>query len=373
MNKLLAACSTGMLLASLFSCGERQDTLPIEKTASVGFAQPNINLYENASEGIDVNVQLTVPASKAGSIDIQVIDGQPTHRIMTDPPLSENGKLTLPVAVGSTEVSFKVVPVDDHLFNGNQEATFQILALTGDLEKGSNLFATVLLIDNELSGSLRYFESDGMGFHRQSYEYSHLGNLNKIGWLSIRNLTTEGEYRYVYDDFGRIIRINGEPGNYRQIFSYENGKLKRNERLDSSGTLEVDEYNVEDDGILTGIQHYRRLPDGTTAMNAYTVFTYFSSGSVHTITTYAFEAPVTYAVTKKITYTDYLQKTNPLAHFQDIPGLLIQPLLPQKMIIEEHGTTFTYQFEYEFTDSDLVRQRRTRGPSGLETTNYFYY
>ncbi|WP_035804788.1 hypothetical protein [Lunatimonas lonarensis] len=373
MTKLLAACCTGVLLANLSSCGERQDTLPIEKTASVGFAQPHSNLYENTSEGIEVKVHLTVPASKAGSIDIHVIDDQPTHRFRTEPPLDERGKLTLPVALGSTEVSFKVLPVDDHLYNGNQETTFQIRNLTGELVKGSNLFTSILLIDNELTGSLRYFETEGFGFHRQNYEYSHLGHLNKMGWVSIRNQTTEGEYRYIYDDFERIIRIDGEPGNHRQIFFYEGGKLKRTERMDSSGVLEFDEYHVGDDGILTGIQHHRRMPDGTTAMNGYTVFTYFSSGSVHTITTYAFEWPATYVVTKKITYSDYQQKTNPLPYFQGIPGLVFQPALPQKMVIEEHGTTFTYRFEYAFTDSDNVRQRRTLGPSGVETTNYYYY
>lgn len=373
MIKRSSLFSLLMLTITMFSCENRNEILPIEKTATVNFSHPSGSVFENNPNGIDIKLHLSIKASENGSITIRLVEGTPGQRFITQPGMDENLKLTLPVIKGSTEVSFKVISVDDQLYNGHLNIRFEIITVNGDLVKGSNNFYDLTIQDNELNGLLKAFETSGNGSHRKDFEYSHLGKIKRVLWQFNQNQTTLGQYIYLYNDAGKIIRINGDPGSLQQIFYYEDGKLKRNEKSNYNDPLVFDEYSISDDNMLQGVQTYWRMADGSTHLKESTEFTYFSSGSVHTITTYRFEAPVTNVVTKKITFQDYVQRQNPLPDYQDIPGLMIQPYLPQKMIIEEHGTTFSYQFEYKFSENEKLTERKTTGPSGIETTKYSYY
>jgi hypothetical protein len=357
----------------LFSCEDKREILPVEKTASVAFSIPSVSIPENATQGLEIKLSLSVPASADGAVDLQLLGGKPNSRFVTQPAFDANFKLRLPVSKGSTELSFKVMPVDDHLYNGTAEFRIELVNVVGDLVIGSNKFLDLRIIDNELSGKLKSFETSGMGSYRREFEYSHLGKINRVAWQSNLNQALAGQYKYLYNDAGNIVRINSDPDRFQQIFFYEGGKLRRSEKSNSNDFTEYEVYSFDGNNFLTGIETFRRIPGESDQLTSTTVFSYFSSGSVHTITTYAFEAPVSYRVIKKVTYEDYIQKSNPLPYYQDIPGLPIQHYLPQRMIVEEHGTTFTYQFEYQFDGNNQVKKRITTGPSGVETTQFHYY
>ena len=369
MKRILLAFLSAL---AIVSC-DNKEVLPVFKTPVVNFAAPQATVYENDFVGIDIKINLTVPAQQDGTLRVKIQNSPTSLPFAGQPAFDQMNELTIQIPKGSTEASFKIIPIDDNLSLGHKDFRFEIFALSDGLIKGSNNFFDLTILDNESLGLLKSIETTGMGYHKREYEYNHLGNYKRVLFRHNENQPQLAQNIYQYNDAGKIFKINGGMGQPQQQFLYEDGKLKKVEKTNYNDFLEVDEFETNESGKIQAIKHYRRLPNGEMGLLGYTSFTYFGGGSVQSITEYAFRSHVEYEITKKITYETYNMEHNPLPFYNEIPGVLFQPTLPLKMKIEENGNVFTYQFTYTFDNSGKVTERKVTGPSGIETTKYTYY
>jgi hypothetical protein len=370
MKKILIAFLAALVLCS---CNDNREVLPIFKTPVVNFATPEATVYENDFVGIDIKITLTVPAQQAETLKVKIQNDNTTLPFIGQPAYDQMNELTIQIPKGSTEVSFKVIPIDDNLSLGHKDFRFEIFSLSEGLLKGFNIYFDLRILDNETLGLIKSIETTGMGYHKREYEYNHLGNYKRVLFRNNENQLQLAQNMYQYNDLGKIFKIQGGVGHPKQQFLYEDGKLKKVERTNYNDFLEIDEFESDESGRIQTSKHYRRLPNGELGLLGYTLFTYFSSGSVQSITEYAFRSHMEYEITKKITYESYNMANNPLPYYNEIPGVLLQPTLPLKMKIEENGQAFTYQFNYTIDPSGKVTERKVTGPSGIETTKYTYY
>ncbi|WP_373494860.1 hypothetical protein [Aquiflexum sp.] len=358
---------------AIFSCDYNKEVLPVFKTPVVNFAAPQAAVYENDFVGIDIKINLTVPAPQAETLKVKIQNDHATLPFVSQPAFNQMNELTLEIPKGSIEASFKIIPIDDNLSLGHKDFRFEIFALSDGLIKGSNYYFDLTILDNESLGLLKSIETTGTGYHKREYEYNHLGSYKRVLFRHNVNQPLLAQFIYQYNDEGKIFRINGDVGQPQQHFFYEDGILKKVERTNYNDFLEIDEFETDESGKIQTLKHYRKLPSGELGLSGYTLFTYLSGGSVQSITEYAYRSPVEWEIVKKITYETYTMKINPLPYYNEIPGVLLQPTLPLKMKIEENGQVFTYQFTYTFDNTGKVTERKVTGPSGIETTKYLYY
>lgn len=370
MKKIIIAFITALVI---LSCDDNREVMPIFKTPIVNFAAPEATVHENDFVGIDIKINLTVPAQQAETLKIKIQNDQGTLPFVAQPAINQMNELTLEIPKGSTEVSFKVIPIDDNLSLGHKDFRFEISGLSEGLLKGFNIYFDLRILDNETLHLIKSTETTGMGYHKREYEYNHFGSYQRILFRNHENQSQLAQNMYQYNNAGKIFRINGGMGQPQQHFIYENGNLKKVERTNYNDFLEIDEFEMDETGRIQAIKHTRQLPSGEHVLLGYKAFTYFSSGNVQSITDYEFRSHVEYAITKKITYESYNMVDNPLPFYNEIPGLILQPTLPVKMIIEEFGQAFTYQFNYIIDDTGKVIERKVTGPSGIEITQYSYY
>ncbi|WP_194777557.1 hypothetical protein [Pararhodonellum marinum] len=357
---------------ALLSCNDNE-VLPIIKTPVVNFHAPETTLMENDDEGIDVQISLSVPAQRSETIKVKIQGNSTSLPFETEPSFNQSKELTILIPKGSAEVSFKVRPINDNLSLGHKEFSFEIFELSDGLIKGANLFFDLTILDNESVGLLKSIETKGLGYHHREYEYTHFGSYKRVLYRNHESQPLIAQNLYQYNDSGKIIRISGDIGQPQQQFLYENGNLKKAERTNFNDFLEIDEYEIDETGRPQALKLMRLLPSGELGLLGYRAFTYYSNGSIQSITDYEFRSHIEYEIVKKVTYESYSPANNPLPFYDEIPGLILQPALPLKMVIEEDGHVFTYQFTYTFDNMGKVMERKTAGPSGIEITKYLYY
>ncbi|WP_194974063.1 hypothetical protein [Aquiflexum lacus] len=369
MKKILLAFLSAL---AILSC-DNKEVLPIIKTPVVNFASPETIVYENDFVGIDIKISLTVPAPQAETLKVKIQNDYTTLPFVVQPAFDQMNELTLEIPKGSTEASFKIIPIDDNLSLGHKEFRLEIFALSDGLLKGSNNFFDLTILDNESLGLLKSIETTGMGYHKREYEYNHFGSYKRVLFRHNENQPLFAQNMYLYNDFGKISKIQGDVGHPQQQFLYEDGKLKKVERANHNEFLEIDEFETDESGRIQTIKHFRKLPNGELNLLGHTFFTYFSSGSVQSMTVSKYRSTGELEIVQKITYEAYSMKNNPIPYYNEIPGVLLQPTLPLKMKVEEDGQVFTYQFNYTFDALGKVTERKLTGPSGIEFTKYVYY
>jgi hypothetical protein len=362
-----------LLLLVLVSC-EPPEILPIEKNATVNFSAPSGILEENNTEGITVKLHLSVAAVENGEVSIKQINRGDFNPFSTSPEISPTGIIKLPVRKGNTEINFRIFPIKDEGISGHQEIRFQIEALSSKLVKGSNAFYELMILDNELSGLLRAYETEGStGYYKQEFTYNPSGNLQSVSWTNSKNQAQSGLYTYLYNEGEQLQQIHSLPENESQKLFYEDGILVKNERHGFTDVLDFETYVFDEKGALAYIAYRKKLPNGNVEMKGYREFIYLSNGNVESIAYFVFNSPVEVVLAQRISYSEYTHYDNPLPYYNGVPGLYYQPNLAGKIIVEEHGQTHTYFMEYTINSKGQVTQRTLSGPIGQELTKYTYY
>ncbi len=355
------------------ACKDQEEIIPQGNPISLNFKESSLSFTESQTSGLEVILHLDKLARANSEITLRLQHGALDGRWETTPAISDQNELKIPVTRGARQVSFQIKPVNDLLYNGNLNLTFKIIQVGPDLKIGTNDQIDLMLIDDELSGKLKSFETQGMLTQYRSFDYSLYGKINRVVHKNSQASNAEISYTYLYDDKSQLIRINSNPAYINQTFFDEGNVLARTIKQFSSNQVESEEYTFDSENRILGITVRDRNAVAQNPVKTYTEFTYHANGNVHTITTMEPISNLEYQVIRKITYTDYLEKTNPVPFYQDIPTLMIQPQLPGKVVIEEHNTTFTYGLAYQFDSSGKVTLRTASGPSGSENTRYFYY
>lgn len=116
-----------------------------EGPTTANFAVSSGEVLEGSATGIDVVISLSSAADVAGTIEITYA---PSADAFTSEPAVAANKITVQVAAGATQASFKVIPVDNEE-TGDAVVTFTIANTTGGVAKGTNLTYELTITDND--------------------------------------------------------------------------------------------------------------------------------------------------------------------------------------------------------------------------------
>ncbi len=116
-----------------------------EGPTTANFAVGSGTVAEANTEGINVVIALSSAADVAGTIEVTYA---PLTDVFTSTPAVANEKITIPVAVGATSVSFTITP-EDNPATEDHVVTFTIANTTGGVIKGTNLTYALTIEDDD--------------------------------------------------------------------------------------------------------------------------------------------------------------------------------------------------------------------------------
>ena len=147
-----------MLLLGFFliACEEHTQQVIIPSTAQ--FESSELSLSENADKST-VKILLNSSAKKSGELTIQLTVSD--ANLVTTEPAAVGGVLKLPVTVGKSVISFTVVPVDNHLLDGNKAIGFTITSITEGFIVGPAKQLAATVIDDEMPAQASFLQNLG--------------------------------------------------------------------------------------------------------------------------------------------------------------------------------------------------------------------
>src|SRR6478735_8791184 len=166
-------------LSVLVACSEDE---PIKKPTDpvveiiptpVNYSSAEASIAENSDGAYEVTILLAEAAQANGSLEVAVDVDETEGESFTTDPVRVSGKILLPVAKGSTEVSFTVLPVNNAKLSGNKSASFSIVNATGAVKLGESLIFALTIVDDELKFKPLSYETVGPANRsKHIYEYN---------------------------------------------------------------------------------------------------------------------------------------------------------------------------------------------------------
>lgn len=156
---IITDASNGM--ATGFRSSLNVEILDDEGPSIANFELESGNVDENNEAGIVVKIPLSIPTQGTGSLFVYFNPGKARYGIdfTTEPEKSGNTNvLELQVESGSIETGFKIIPINNEVFNGELGLSFEFSNTTGAIKEGPKGFFNLHIIDDELP-SLANFQS----------------------------------------------------------------------------------------------------------------------------------------------------------------------------------------------------------------------
>ncbi len=344
-----------------------------ENSITANFSNSKGVLYENTPTGLDIKVLFSAPAIQTGQVVLQLEGMAETGLFTTQPALDASGRIALPVSAGATVVSLLLTPTDDRLLKGHHTLDFTIAETEGGIIKGQELSFKLSLLDDELAGKAKSYETAGGGWRsKKAYLYDEDGRILAVQWETETPFLRTGTDTYYYAANGLIERVNHTP-EQDEYFYQENGRIVRSETIKNGVKTEYSEYDYDLAGNVGGQAQYRRQSNGAYTLSFLYHYLYDFNGNLYSQLTYIpGDDPQNPILISTRTYESYLNIPNPFPVLEVIPGIQAQPFLPVSYRIEENGSSLSYSFSYEFDGAGNLIKRTTSG-SGSEVTTYQYY
>ncbi len=345
-----------------------------EAPAAVSFSAAAGSVLENEAAGMTVSLRLSNAAPEAGKVIIQVANLPEEPGFTTIPAFDNNGRLELAIPAGADSVAFQLKPTDNALLKGHQTLEFSIAETAGAITKGTQLSFEATVLDDELVGKPKTFESGGGNWRsKNTYEYDDNGRVNKVHWETETPFLRQGTKTYYYGANGLIERINHHAFE-DEYFYTENGRIVRSEKIRDGLMVSYSLYDYDPAGNL-GAQalYHRNATTGEYVQSYIFVYLYFDNGNIYKQLTYLpdkeGEEP---ELQSTRTYDNYTDSPNPFPMIEIIPGIVAQRHLPGSFRLEENGADLQYNFGYEFNaEGVLIRRTATGGTSELTTYEYY--
>ncbi len=343
-------------------------------------AQVNFNLNtgavrENSGEGSMVIINLSQNATANGVVHVSFESDEAVYgtHFATEPALID-GKISLPVVVGVSHVQFKVIPVNDELYNESRTIAYTITDVEGGIVKGQSLVHELKITDDELKGTGKGYEIvAGNWRYKRNYAYDESGRLSTVHFEQHTPGYSEGTHSYFYDAAGKVVKVVESP--VREVmFLWDGERIVKTEEYTNNVLTKYTLFGYDASGNVGESALYHRQPDGQYKMSFLFVYLYKTDGNLYKQLTYLpIDGSDDYSLHGTRTYEDYLDVENPFPMVEILPNQSTQPKLPSSYRVEENGHDILYQFSYEFSEEGKPVKRTATSPSGSETAYYEYY
>jgi hypothetical protein len=343
------------------------------------FMVSQIEIGEQASEGSEITVSLSGSASAAGQIGIRYSSVNAGYGIeirygvdFITEPAAENGEITLALATGSNQVTFKFIPINNQVWLGDRSMVFNLASGQGSVRLGQRVDLQLKITDDELAPKIKSYETAGGGWKvKRSYEYGYDNNLDKVTWEQYTPAYVGGTYRYEYQQ-GRLHKMV-EDANRETFYLWEDERIVKEEQYTAGVLKKYVLYNYDQAGNIGEAAFHYRQPDGTIKMGLLIVFLYYTDGNLYKKMVYN---PVNglenLSLISTVTYENYLDVENPFP-LEILPNVNSQPKLPGTYREEANGNNTVFNFTYEFDDQGRPLKRTASSNIGSEVTTYRYH
>ena len=343
--------------------------------SELNFITSNEQITESGSEWHEIKIRVNDFTTGTGTA---IIEANSTNAVFGTHYISEpafvNNRITLTASATQT-LTFKVKAVNNDQLNGNKSVTFTLRETTGNLVIGSSKSDMLSVIDDELSGLPKGYDSRGGTWaSKKTYEYDEKARVSKVNWESYTPYKKTGTETYYYNQWDQLTRINTSPGS-DILYSYVDARIFLAQRIEN-GVLEgYTNFDYDEHARLAGYQIFESQPGGTFINISIVVLLYYPTGNLYKKLVYmpaasAEEEPVLLTTE---TFDSYLNNENPFPMIDVLPNVKTQKTLPTSYRFEGHGRDLQYYFSYEFTYDGKVSKRTVSGPGPSETATYEYY
>jgi hypothetical protein len=365
-------------VSALASCSEDD---PIKKPIDpvveiiptpVNYSSVQASVSENSEGAYEVTILLSEAAQASGSVEVAVNADETEGAYFSTDPLRVGGKILLPVAKGSTEVSFKVIPVNNTKLNGNKAASFSIVNATGAVTLGESLTFALTIVDDELAFKPLSSETAGIAPSKRTYEYNVDGLVSKVTWeaRSIHGIT-QGTDTYFYED-GKITRVEKSIGLILK-YTWDDDRIVKMEQMNDENVMQYSVYTYDETGAVERTDNFLRQPAGDYALASYSLYSYHGDGNIHQIKNY-FPVEDEFVLNSTFTYREYIDGHNTFPLVSILPNQTVQTKLPTYYSHQTQSSFLEYAIAYELTPEGYPTKREISGPpAGAGVTTFSYY
>lgn len=380
LSLLIAEVSAGFKIGTqhALSVSILDDEEPADERVEANFQVGQMTIGEDVSEGSLITVSLSAPAPAPGQIGIVYssdhigygIDIRYGIDFITEPAI-ENDKITLALAAGAEQVSFKVIPINNQVWLGNRSMVFTLTNGLGSVRLGQSVVLLLNVTDDEPAPKIKGYETVGGGWRvKRLYEYGYDNNLAKIIWEQYTPSYQGGTYSYQYHQ-GRLHKMV-ENANRETYYVWEGERIIKEEQYTNGLMSKYVQYGYDQSGNIGEAAYYYRQPDGSMKMGLLFVYLYFTDGNLYKKMAYN---PVNgldnLSLISTATYDNYLDVENPFP-LEILPNVNSQPKLPGSYREEANSNNTLFNFTYEFDNQGRPLKRTASSNTGSEVTTYSY-
>jgi hypothetical protein len=341
----------------------------------VNFIDAGASFIEYTEEGFVVSIGLSMTAVAEGVVEVEVANAESLYgTFFISDPAAANGKITLPVEPGTTNLPIRIIPVNNTTLNGHKEIKLTITNAAGAVAKGNQLVFGLALLDDELLDKPRSYETvAGTWRDKEVYEYNEAGQIARVIW---EQNALSGIKTYHYDDNGVLLKIAESEAVETHYTRNAQGQIILSEKFNAGVLKKYTIYTYDDAGNVGEAALFDRQPSGEYVMSTLFLYLYHSNTNhlYKRLTYYPVEGGEDLDLIQEETYEYYIKPyhypNNPFPMVEILPGISAQPFYPSKYILSRDGQVLTYPMSYVFNDQDLPTRRTT---TANEVTTYEYY
>jgi len=374
LSVLISDVSSGFQIGNQHSLSVSvlDDDEPAVERVEANFAVLQNTISENTTGGSVITVRSSAPAPAPGIIGIVYASDKLTYGIdfITEPAL-ENSKISLALATGANQVTFKVIPVNNQVFNGDRGVVFTLVDGQGSVRLGQSVVLQLNITDDEPAPKIKGYETAGGGWKvKRLFEYDDNNNLAKITWEQYTPAYLGGTYKYEYHQ-GRLHKMV-ENANRETYYMWEGDRIVKEEQYTNGQLSKYVLYHYDQAGNIGEAAFHYKQKDGSIKLGLLFVYLYFTDGNLYKKMVYnPIEGSDEYSLISTVTYNNYLDVENPFP-VEIIPNVNSQPKLPGSYREEANGHDTFYNFTYEFDGSGRPLKRTATSGIGSEITTYSY-
>lgn len=373
VNFTISTVSTGFTIGSnkTLSTTLTDDESP----ATINFMLNIGSTRENATDGATVNLVLSHPSPGASAVELTIASTNAVYGVdyLTE-PAAVNGKVSVSVEAGSDHASFKVLPLNNSIINGERLISYTITGSQGPLTIGSGVDFKLSISDDEMYGlpkSYSIVAGNGWSF-KKSYEYDAQGRVSKVTTEQNSIVSTQ---QYHYDVAGVLTKIS-ESDFSETLFVYDNeGRAIKSEKYKNGALKSYNIYSYDTAGNVGEVAYFNRIPSGDIVLSLVFVYLYYDNGNLYKRMVYNPDQETGELAEVSVeTYDNYMEKENPFPVYELIPGKSAQPWLPTTYSYNTGDTDFSYSFTYEFDEAGrMIKRNVLKNGAVVESNRYEYY